>query len=409
MARNNTECSVDFDVEKSTIPELIFLTLDNIVSEKKYEYYKTKADLKLDISDTSYSCFSKINLASFKRVLSNLINNGIEATDCNGNVTVRLECDNETINISIADNGCGIPKEIIPNITKHGFSYCKKNGTGIGLSYAKEYIEKIGGLLVINSEIGFGTTVTIKLLRTEEPSWFCASLDINNNARVVILDDDPSIHDAWNEKLKGILGVEIVHFSVASDLTAETIITLNPDIYLIDYELLSDHKNGLDLIDELGLSQKSFLVTSCFEDSVVRSRCEMLGLKIIPKSYVPYIPIVTFNKRSDNTKLVFIDDDENMRMAWIFAAEEAGEEVHVYSHPDEFTKQMTNYDKNTVIYIDSDFGTDIPGEVYAKEFHEKGFTELHLATGYSGDKFKSAFWLKSIVGKEPPFFNDGKR
>jgi len=162
----------------------------------------------------------------------------------------------------------------------------------------------------------------------------------------------------------------------------------------------------LDIIDELGLGQQSLLVTSCFEDPVVRSRCEMLGVKIIPKSYVPYIPIMTFNKLNESNKFVFIDDDENMRMAWIFAAEEAGEEIHVYSHPDEFTKDMSNYEKNTVIYIDSDLGTDIPGEVYAKELYENGFTELHLATGYSVDRFKGAPWLKSIVGKAPPFFNN---
>lgn len=101
--------------------------------------------------------------------------------------------------------------------------------------------------------------------------------------------------------------------------------------------------------------------------------------------------------------LVFIDDDELMRMTWFFVAEQAGKVLHVYAHPNEFIKQMSQYSKNTTIYIDCDLGDTISGESYAKTLYDNGFKSIHLATGYPAEKFSPQPWLKSIIGKVPPF------
>ena len=168
-------------------------------------------------------------------------------------------------------------------------------------------------------------------------------------------------------------------------------------------QLLADVKNGLDVIEELKLNKKAILVTSCFEDITIRTRCENLGVKIIPKSYVPYIKIIQSANSEDKCSLVFIDDDEMMRTTWIFAAEEAGERISTYSSFDEFVNELDNYSKNTIIYIDSELGHDFRGEVCAKYLFDKGFSELHLTTGHSKDRFEHMPWIKTVVGKEPPF------
>lgn len=105
----------------------------------------------------------------------------------------------------------------------------------------------------------------------------------------------------------------------------------------------------------------------------------------------------------DSRGLVFIDDDEMMRTTWIFAAEDAGQSIATYASFEEFTKKLNNYNKNTIIYIDSDLGNNIKGETCAKELFDKGFSEIYLATGHSKDLFNEMPWIKSIVGKEPPF------
>ncbi len=103
------------------------------------------------------------------------------------------------------------------------------------------------------------------------------------------------------------------------------------------------------------------------------------------------------------SNLVFIDDDEMMRATWLYAAEEAGLIISTYSSFDEFLKEISDYNKNTAIYIDSDLGNNIKGEICAKYLFDEGFCEIHLATGYSKDMFCTMPWIKAIVGKEPPF------
>jgi FixJ family two-component response regulator len=241
------------------------------------------------------------------------------------------------------------------------------------------------------------------LIRSGHPKWFCDSINIWHGTNIIVLDDDTSIHDAWNEKFLNIQHVKMFHSYKASELLHHRI---NPDwpiLYLVDYELLNDVKNGLDIIEEFNLNNQAILVTSCFEDIAIRNRCENIGVKIIPKSFVPYIKINQIPKTEHTKTVVFINDDETMRMTWIFSAEEAGQIISTYSSFDKFLNEINCFNKNTVIYIDSDLGNNIKGENCAKDLFDKGFTEIHLATGYPKDHFSYMPWIKSIVGKEPPF------
>lgn len=380
-------------------PELLFVILDNLISEKRYEHCDTNVNIQLNISSCSYDSFAEINIGSFKRVLSNLINNSIESISSNGLVTINLESNEKNTIININDNGCGIPDEILPKITNQGFSFNKKNGAGFGLSYAKKYIEQLGGELTIQSELNIGTNITIKLVKAQYPNWFCNRINIQENTTIVVLDDDPSIHNTWKEKLSHI-DVKIINLSTVAILTQEKIKELNPSAYLIDYELLHDDQNGLDVIKSMKLNERAVLVTSCFEDLNVRKRCEELGVRIIPKSYVPFIPIV---KIQSNKIIVLIDNDKMIRMIWELVAEEAGINITTYSSPTEFSNQIKKHNKNTAIYIDSDLGNHINGEIYAKDLHAQGFTEIHLTTGYPTNQFGDMPWIKSVIGKVPPF------
>jgi signal transduction histidine kinase len=133
-------------------PELIFVVIDAIVSEKRYEYYSTGLNLELKSSEDSYGCFSLIDLGYFKRILSNLINNSIEAIDQDGSILISVTCNDSQIEIIIEDDGCGIPSDILPKVTNLGFSFNKKEGAGIGLSYVKQHLHSMNGTIKIESE-----------------------------------------------------------------------------------------------------------------------------------------------------------------------------------------------------------------------------------------------------------------
>ncbi len=406
QSKNNLNNAQESRIEKNNFPELMFIVLDNIVAEKRYEHHKTNVNIKLNGSDCSYNCFSNINLSSFKRVLSNLINNGIEAVNSEGSIVLSLTCNATNVEITIADNGRGIPPEILPKVIEQGFSLNKKNGAGIGLSYAKQYVDQLNGKFHIHSEVNVGTKITMELIRSNQPGWFCDALHIRHGCIIVVLDDDPSIHDVWDEKFKNISNVKITHCYNVSEFSQHTIEIEPwiPILYLVDYELIADVKNGLDIIEEFKLTDMAILVTSCFEDIAIRTRCENMGVQIIPKSYVPYIKISNIPNNENTNSIVFIDDNEMMRETWIFAAEVAGKSISTYSSFDGFVNEIHNYNKSTIIYMDSDLENNIKGEICAKYLFNKGFTEIHLATGHPKDMFSHMPWIKTIVGKDPPFY-----
>ena len=63
--------------------------------------------------------------------------------------------------------------------------------------HARTKAESWGGTLVITSELGKGTTVTIKLPKAEAPAGFVPMLELTSGKPVVVLDDDSTIHQVW--------------------------------------------------------------------------------------------------------------------------------------------------------------------------------------------------------------------
>jgi hypothetical protein len=64
---------------------------------------------------------------------------------------------------------------------------------------------------------------------------------------------------------------------------------------------------------------------------------------------------------------------------------------------------MKKYNNNTIIYIDSELGDTLSGQVFAKEIYDHGFKQIYLATGHPSENFGDFPWIKSVVGKTPPF------
>lgn len=135
--------------------------IDDIVEEKRLSLDSNhKITLK---SPESISIPPKLESSEFQRVISNLINNSIEALDkAQGIVDIELFKKESTIKIVIRDNGKGISKELISKVFEKGISG-KSKGAGLGLSHAKEYIESIGGSIAIDSIPTKETHITIQL------------------------------------------------------------------------------------------------------------------------------------------------------------------------------------------------------------------------------------------------------
>lgn len=95
------------------------------------------------------------------QVLSNLLSNALRYTERGGQVTVRAEQVGEVVEVSVSDDGSGIPASALPLIFERYWTVrgtAPKGGTGLGLAIARGIVEAHGGRLWAQSESGKGST-----------------------------------------------------------------------------------------------------------------------------------------------------------------------------------------------------------------------------------------------------------
>ncbi len=99
----------------------------------------------------------------FERIVANLLQNSIEATaeTDKPRVQIAIRSYSSKLQLTIMDNGVGIPSNILSRIGEVGFSYGKQKGNGFGVSFAKSKISEWGGDLQIFSSEGQGTMVNL--------------------------------------------------------------------------------------------------------------------------------------------------------------------------------------------------------------------------------------------------------
>jgi len=146
------------NVSSVNINEMIDEIMDNMRSLADEKNIHLSSDLP-DPSDLSV----KLDLNLMTRVLINLLDNAIKFTPEGGDITIAVQDCKSTIEISVSDNGIGIPEELLASIFEE-FSQAKYHkGTGLGLAIAKKIVEMHHGLLEVTSVEGRGSTFTIIL------------------------------------------------------------------------------------------------------------------------------------------------------------------------------------------------------------------------------------------------------
>ncbi len=444
---------------------LVSTVVDNIVSEKRIQYReKINVHINVDLKK-SFGLFVNANPNELSRVISNLVNNSVEALpNQSGNVDVSVFDNSENkICIQIKDNGSGIPKHILAKLGQAGVTHGKDNtqsGSGLGVYHAMKTIQEIGGEIIFQSvtvddlasanvtaqknTTGFaeldiksnlvnktGTTITIELQKADTPSWFAESIQLIPGQEYVTVDDDISIHQIWKGRLQSLKSneqnIQLTSFTSAKEFREYFNKNLNsnpPRIFLIDYEFLNQNDNGLKIITDLGIQNRAILVTSRFDEPNIRSECEAQNIKILPKQLAGQIPIsisngspstnenndvvTTIESLSNSLKLskcnlCLIDDDKLLvHSIWGMVAKEKGLNIRMFERPEDFLSQANQIDKSTPIYVDVSLGDNVNGIDVANVIHEQGFENINLATGYESESIKVPNFIRQVVGKDFP-------
>jgi len=391
-------------------PEIISCLVDGILSEKRTQFADYDITFELHIANDAQGLFAKVNSERFKRIMSNVINNAVEAIakkqQKHGCINIHVYQDGKLLCIQIKDNGCGIPKSILEKIGVDQISTKTKGDHGLGLSSAAMQLKEWGGSYNIDSVEDVGVTFTIGLPIAPVPDWFLDKINFMPHAQIVILDDDESIHNVWEMRFKEHLDkVTLHHFNSPTMLLKclANLQTYDNILYLIDYELIGSKDSGIDVIGKLSTTKNAFLVTSRYEDQNVREECEKLKVRILPKNFAPYIPIQVANKNSSSIDFVIIDDQECITMMWQAMANNRCVKLAAFNSTKDFENIKDKLDKTTPIYIDRNLEPE-DGLEYSKKLAAEGFTDIYLATADSKKTITTPTpWLKGIVDKRPPF------
>ena len=128
------------------------------------ELYRPNYNVDLIWSPVHREVMIEADKTQMNRLFTNLLTNAVEA--CNGNSICRIEVnemqDNDTIRISVKDNGEGIPLEMQERIFVPNFT-TKSSGTGLGLAMCKGIVEQAKGKIWFETELGRGTTFHVEL------------------------------------------------------------------------------------------------------------------------------------------------------------------------------------------------------------------------------------------------------
>ncbi len=138
------------------INECIESTLNIVWNELKY-----KTTIKKEYGNLPPAkCYPQ----QINQVIMNILVNAAQAIETQGDIFIKTWNGNGSVNISIADTGCGIPEDKLNKIFEPFYTSKEVGkGTGLGLSIAYDIIKKHNGELLVTSEIGEGTSFTIKL------------------------------------------------------------------------------------------------------------------------------------------------------------------------------------------------------------------------------------------------------
>lgn len=156
---------------KSTITSIV----SSVIKEKKFEYQNySQIEFKFE-SHIDPNTLCKIKPCLLQRILSNLVNNSVEAMNSKvGTIKILLFRELNQLRLVVQDDGDGIPENIIPLLGHKMVSFGKaqnsiseplalSSGNGIGIYSAKKYLQQVGGNLEFFSKVGIGTSVVIQL------------------------------------------------------------------------------------------------------------------------------------------------------------------------------------------------------------------------------------------------------
>lgn len=283
--------SIDFSIRE--LVEQVKLTLNHKAEEKGLHLF---TDIDPTIPEVVIGDPTRLN-----QILVNLTGNAIKFTE-KGSISIKLVQTHDKIRFEVTDTGIGIPPEKIASVFE-SFSQAnasdtrKYGGTGLGLSISKQLVEKMGGQIGIESEVGAGTMFYFELLLeqgsvqnlTNAKAGGTLDSSVLQGLKILIVDDNEYnlivVRDTLSAKAELAI-TEARNGQEAVDLFKEN----EFDLILMDVQMpVMDGYEATRLIRSSFPAPKNEIPIIALTASVVRSdldKCRQAGMNdYVPKPF----------------------------------------------------------------------------------------------------------------------------
>jgi two-component system NtrC family sensor kinase len=184
--------------EGERLPQPIQPLLESVLALLKNELMALKVEVTLTVEAGIPEI--EMNLNQIKQVFVNLLNNAgqaISSTGRPGHITITARRWLDGVAVSVADDGPGIPEELLPRVFEPFFTTkTEGEGTGLGLSICQGIVKEHGGRITLESSPGVGAVFTVELLggsRPPRPTQPVAHAAEGTSLRILVVDDEPHI------------------------------------------------------------------------------------------------------------------------------------------------------------------------------------------------------------------------
>jgi signal transduction histidine kinase len=131
--------------------------------EESLTWVTVPEQVKLNMNMIGYTQPLRTDPEQMSRVFTNLMHNALQAMNGKGGeLVISTAADADYVSVVFSDTGCGIPEENMTKIFEPLFT-TKPKDIGLGLAIAKRLVEQNGGKIEVASQVGKGSTFTVKL------------------------------------------------------------------------------------------------------------------------------------------------------------------------------------------------------------------------------------------------------